>query len=426
MNLRGAAESPMSPDASAPRVVRIITRLNTGGAAMPLLLQGIYGLDGYEQVLVAGRPEENEVEMESLVPRLRHRVHYLPDLRRSISLASDRRVVRELVGLFRRTNPAIIETHTAKAGFVGRVAAALYNRERRRAGHAPARVAHYFHGHVFRGDYFSPWKTHAFLQLERVLARTATDAIWVPCEQQARELTEEFGIGRYAQYRVVHYGLELDEFTRDHCSNRDSFRAELGLAPDDLAVGMVGRLEPVKNPEMFLRAAASVLRRFEGTPLGDRIHFLVIGDGTLRRRLETAVSRLGCGSRIRFLGTRHDRERFLSGLDVVALSSLNEGYPVALVEAMASGKPVVGTAVGGVNELVRPGVNGVLVDSGDDAAFASALALLVSDDAARRRMGEAGMEFVRGQHDLVHMLQRTREMYDELLGGREAGDGQAG
>lgn len=417
---RDAGRGSVEVGGPEPRVLRLIARLNTGGAAAPLLMQGIHGLPGYSQVLVAGVPEENEVEMESLLGRMKNPVTYLEDLRRSISLPSDFRAVRKLVELYQRVEPDIIETHTAKAGLVGRIAAAEYNRRRRSERRTPAKVAHFFHGHIFRGDYFSSHKTRFFLQLERALARHATDMIWTPCQQQVDELAGEFRIGARSQYRVIRYGIEIDQLTRGQATNRQEFRSELGLGEDDVLIGLIGRLEAVKDPMMFLRGAANALDRLADESIGSRCRYVVIGDGTLRPELESEAARLGLQDRIQFLGTRQDRERFLAGVDVVALTSLNEGYPVALIEAMAFGKPVIGTGVGGVKELVRPEETGLLIDVGDHEMLGAAIAALLRDPPRMRRLGAGGRAFVQSSHDVVHMISDTQNAFAELLyGSRE-------
>lgn len=400
------------PVARRPRVVRVVARLNMGGVAAAVLTQAIYGIEGFEQVIVAGRPESNEMEMESLLERLDEPVQYIPDLRRSISPGADWRAVRQLSQAFERLRPDIIETHTAKAGLLGRVAAALYNRRRRSRREAQAHVVHYFHGHVFRGDYFAPAKTRMFLLLERAAARHATDSIVVPCRQQAAELAEEFAVGRRAQYRVVSYGVEVEELERERDANREVFRNQVGAGPDDLLVGIVGRLEPVKNHDLFLDAAA----RVACGPHGQRVRFLLIGDGALRPRLEARALELGLREHMRFLGNRNDRERFLAGLDVVALTSSNEGYPVALMEAMALRRPIVSTAVGGVTDMIEHERTGLLVPSGDADGLARELLRLIGDPEMRNRLGEAGYCFVREAHHVRRMLESTGAMYRELLG----------
>lgn len=396
------------------RVVRILARLNTGGVAGPVLTQAIHGIDGYEQVIVAGHVESNEEEMASLLRRLDREPYYVDALRRSISPRADLAAYHRITDLLSELEPQIVETHTAKAGLLGRLAVRRYNRGRRARGEAPAAVVHYFHGHIFRGDYFGPAKTAFFLWLERRLARTATTLIAVPCRQQALELSGEFRVGRPEQYRVVPYGVELDLFERDHERHRAAFREELGLARDTVAVGMVGRLEPVKNPAMFLDSAARLVAFHDRNGGRPDVAFLLIGDGDLRVELEARAERLGLGDRVRFLGVRHDRERFFAGLDVVALTSTNEGYPNVLLEAMASSRPVVATAAGGVKDLVRDEENGLLVDVGDVDGLTAALDRIVRDSALRRRMADAGRAFVRSEHDVEAMVSGAKAVYDEM------------
>lgn len=402
-----------SHGAETPRVLRILTRLNSGGIAGCVLTQAIHGIPGYQQVIAAGTTEENEVPMEPLLNRLEHEPFAIAGLRRHPAPVSDLSVVRELVRLIRIIRPSIVETHASKAGFVGRLAAAAYNRTRSR-GTSPVRVLHYFHGHVFRGGYFSRPVTRSFLEVERRLARWATDLILVPAPHQRDELANEFGIAPPNRFRVVPHGMEIDRLLTGADRNREEFRRQLQLSDEHIAVGIVGRLEPVKDHPLFLRAAAHALSILPEN-IKEQVRFIIVGGGELRSELERMSVDMGLGKAVIFTGHRHDPERFYPGMDVVGLSSKNEGYPFALMEAMAFGLPVFSTSAGGVVDLIRPGETGLTTKVGDAEGLGKAIATLVQDGALRQRLGAAAQRDMRERHDLAHGINGLKSVYDEVM-----------
>jgi glycosyltransferase involved in cell wall biosynthesis len=289
-----------------------------------------------------------------------------------------------------------VHSHTAKAGTLARVAAWL--------GRVPV-IVHTYHGHVFHG-YFSPRQTRLFLAIERALARR-TDCLLAVSETVRRELLG-FGIGSPERMRVMPLGLDLDRFARSDAM-RGLVRAELGLAPETPTVGIVARLVPIKAHEVFLEAAARLARRLP------RVAFVVVGDGERRAELETAACRLELQGRVHFLGWRQDLDRIYADLDVVALTSRNEGSPVSLIEAMAAGRPVVATRVGGVPDLVEDGLTGTLVGPGDAGALAEAVAALLADPDQARAMGEAGRKRVLPAFGAERLMADVDRLYTELL-----------
>jgi glycosyltransferase involved in cell wall biosynthesis len=296
----------------------------------------------------------------------------------------------------REYRPHIVHTHTAKAGTLGRVAARL-------AG-VPV-VVHTYHGHVFHG-YFSPARTRLFLAVERWLAR-CTDCLLTVSDTVRQELLS-LKISVPERLRVMPLGLDLDRFLVCD-SSRGQLRAELGIDPEALLVGMVARLVPIKRHEWFLQAAAEVARRHS------RCQFLVVGDGERRAGLERLVHRLALNSRVHFLGWRQDLERIYADLDLVVLTSANEGSPVSLIEAMASAKPVVATRVGGVPDLVEDGITGLLVPPENPAALAKAMESLLADSVRRRVFGEAGRERVYPAFSAKRLLRDMDQLYTDLV-----------
>ena len=354
------------------RVLRVIARLNIGGPALhAVLLTERLDPGRYESTLVSGVEAPHEGNYLTLQGKSLDRVVRLRALGREIRGWRDLYALLHLTRLMRRVRPHIVHTHTAKAGTLGRLAARL-------AG-VPV-VVHTYHGHVLH-SYFPRAKTRTFLVIERWLARH-TDRLLAVSDTVRLELLS-FGIGTAEQVVTLPLGLDLGRFL--NCESlRGRVRAELGLDPETPLAGIVARLVPIKAHEIFLDAAARVAREVP------RSQFLVVGDGERRAELEAYARRVGLAGRVRFLGWRSDLEGIYADLDVAVLTSRNEGSPVSLIEAMAAGRAVVATRVGGVPDLVDDGVTGVLVPSGDAASLAQAIAVLLADPERRRTLGQAG------------------------------------
>ena len=321
-----------------------------------------------------------------------------------------------------RERPDIVHTHTAKAGTVGRLAGFLYRWLTPSAligQPRPCRFVHTYHGHIFHG-YYGARKTRLFLLIEKVLARLVTDRIVVLSGQQRKEIHEDFGVGRANQFAVIPLGLDTGEFSGSR-ENGNSFRAELGLGADDFLVGIVGRLTAIKNHELFLQAAAIC----KGKVPGVRWRFIVVGDGAEREALEQQAATLGLVGDVIFTGTRRDLERVYPELDVVALTSRNEGTPLTLIEAMASGRAVISTAVGGVVDLLgQPtGIDGpiticergIRVPPADPSAFASGLAQLAANETLRRELGERGLRYVNSNYSIQRLISDIKSLYADVL-----------
>lgn len=410
------------------KIVRVIARLNVGGPAKHVawLTAGLRDRD-WDSLLVAGSVPPGEDDMSYFAADLGVEPILIREMSREISF-QDVRTIWKLYRLFQREQPDVVHTHTAKAGTVGRTAGLLYRwltpatllgRPRR------CSFVHTYHGHIFHG-YYGPGKTRLFLLIEKLLARLITNKIIVVSEQQRREIHETFGVGRAEQFVVIPLGLDLSSFA-ERDKRRQIFREELGIKPDTILVGIVGRLTEIKNHELFLNA----VERFKasaGVESMSGARFVVIGDGTLRGRLESVASSLGIGDDVIFTGARKDPENFYAGLDIVALTSNNEGTPLTLIEAMANGVPVISTAVGGVVDLLgEPETisqanptryqicsRGISVPPNIADAFAAGLKRLVEDARLRREIGERGLEFVRLSYSKERLLDDIRALYREL------------
>ena len=410
------------------KIVRVIARLNVGGPAKHVvwLTSGLRGTD-CESLLVAGTVPDGEEDMSYFAAEHSVEPILIAEMSREVSL-KDALTTWKLYRLFCRERPDIVHTHTAKAGTVGRVAGFLYR------WFTPSTLmgrprqclfVHTYHGHIFH-SYYGPLKTRLFLLVEKTLARLITNRIIVDSEQQRAEIQERFGVGQPNQFVVIPLGLDLGGFG-EWQNRRQTFRDELGILDEDLLVGIVGRLTEIKNHELFLRAVASLKQRLANKKFDPRIRFVVIGDGNLRNKLETQARLLGLVEEVIFAGNRRDPENFYPALDIVSLTSFNEGTPLTLIEAMANARPVVATAVGGVVDLLGEVVDkdqvdhysvcqrGISVASGDADAFAAGLHRLIGDTNLRKDLGERGLSYVTGNHSKERLLNDMRALYDELL-----------
>lgn len=380
------------------RVARIITRLNVGGPALhAMLLAARLDPSRYDSTLIVGRVGPAEGAMHQLRPVPGVRPVMITTLEREISPLGDLVTLIRLIMLLRRYRPQIVHTHLAKAGLLGRIAARLVG--------TPV-VVHTFHGNVLRG-YFAGWQSRLFLLTERLLARITTRIIAISPQQQ-REIVE-LGIAPPEKVVEIPLGLDLQAFAERGSSQ---LRSELGLRADAPLVTAVARLEPIKGVDVFVEAAAAVAR------VRAEVQFLVVGDGAERVPLERLVDRLGLSQRVRFLGWRPDLPDIYAGSDVIVLTSHNEGTPVSLIEALAAGRAVVATNVGGVPDLLGASERGVLVPDGDIDAIGRAIGHLLSDPARREELGRRGQRYVRAHFDVARLIADIDLLYRELLDRR--------
>ena len=377
-------------------VLRIIDRLNVGGPAIHAVMLA-KGLDAarFETVLVTGSVEPGEADMSYLADERGVAREVIPALGRELRPLRDLRTAWQLYRLMRRVRPDVVHTHKSKAGAIGRVAAIL-------AG-VPVRV-HTFHGHVFHG-YFGRLKTLFFLTIERLLARR-TDRLVALSDELVTELAERYRIAPRERFTIVKLGFDLGRFAAAD-RHRGELRRELGVAEGTRLVGIVGRMVPVKDHATFVAAAAELAARHAD------VHFVFVGGGELLDAVTADVAARGLAARTHLLGWRRDLERIYADLDVVALSSVNEGTPVTLIEGMASGIPVASTAVGGVADVLRHGARGELAPAGDAPALAAAIERALAP-AARERAARVRND-VLAEFDVSRLCRDLELLYEQLV-----------
>jgi glycosyltransferase involved in cell wall biosynthesis len=354
----------------------------------------------YETLLVHGRLAPGEESMADLARREGARMEYLPSLGQPIVPPSDARALAGIIRIARRFRPHLIHTHTAKAGFLGRLAGLIGLRPR------PV-LLHTYHGHVLEG-YFGPIRSDAYRRLERQLGR-ASQCLVAASTATVDDLVR-LRVAPREKFRVIPYGLDLDPFTHVDEAARVAMRQELDVPADQVLLTFVGRMVPIKRLDLLLRAFAAARRT--GVP----IHLALVGDGETRPDLDRLASELGIAANVTFVGYRRDTPAIAAATDAAVLSSDNEGTGISLIEAAAAGRPAVATDVGGIPEVVTPD-SCILVPPNDEEALASAIATLASDSELRQRMGQHARDHVVGRYSPKRLIADFDALYRELLTG---------
>jgi glycosyltransferase involved in cell wall biosynthesis len=407
-----------------PRVLRIINRFNLGGPTHNAAYLTRYLPAEYETLLVGGAQEESEEGSGHILSSLGVKPLILPEMQREVAPWRDRTAYRRIKQLIKEFKPDIVHTHAAKAGAVGRMAA-------REMG--VKAIVHTFHGHVFH-SYFGQVRTAMYKNIERFLARRS-DRIVAISEKQKSELVDEHRICAAEKVSVIPLGFDLSKFQQEQARKRALFRRVYGIADDELAVGIVGRLVPVKNHDLFLQAMKQVQERSDR-----KVRAFIVGDGEERERLEARTRELGLSmaqgpyfnghgfghgvngkpavdrADITFTSWIKEIDIVNAGVDVVALTSFNEGTPVSLIEAQAANRPIVSTKVGGIENVVVEGRTALLSAREDLEGFSNNLIRVLEDDGLRSGMAREGWDHVRQRYHYTRLVDDTARLYEELLG----------
>lgn len=380
------------------RIFHVLTRLNIGGAAVYniLLSQQLQNM-GHEVWLVSGSVGAHEGDMLDLMGQsVNFKLVSIPELKRELHPIWDTIAFCKLLWLFLKNRPDIVHTHMSKAGFLGRAAAI--------AAFVPIRI-HSFHGTIFN-EYFSPAKTKLFIGLEKLLARFTQ--LLLADTGLVRNQAVENRLAPPERVQVQHLGLELDQFA-DLRPFKGRLRERMGASAETRIIGMVARLVPIKGVDCFLEAAAQVLKKHPDT------RFAIAGDGELRVQMTELASRLGLSDRLTFLGFFPDLRELYADVDILALTSLSEGCPVSILEGMASGVPVVASAVGGVPDVVIPGETGMLFDSRDSLACAERICDLLKSADLRERLAATARTRIFRDFTIKRSAEETEKRYLGLM-----------
>jgi glycosyltransferase involved in cell wall biosynthesis len=396
------------------KVLRIIARLNIGGPAIHTILLTHYLNNTFETKLVVGDVSEGEENMDYLLEQYNVKPVYLNTLKRELSFIGDLKSIFSIYKLIREFQPDIVHTHTAKAGAVGRSAVLLYNLVHARFGKKSIKLIHTFHGHVFNG-YFNRLVTSAFIGIERLMA-VFTDRIVAVSETLKYELANKYHIASGSKIKVIYNGYDLKPFlTIGKLSDVSHRRTD--TADDEVFITIVGRLVPIKGHKFLIQAFSR---------LGFPSRLFIVGDGILKEGLVQLAEKLGIRQRVDFLGYKKDVIPVYRDADIVVLSSLNEGAPVAIIEALACEKPVIATDVGGVRDLLGDKLSlisddvalcerGILVSPANVESIATAINYLVNNKKIGYEMGSRGRIFVSKFFTIDRLITDIKTLYAEVL-----------
>lgn len=392
-----------------PRILRILNRFNLGGPTYNAAYLTRYLAPEYDTLLIGGKHSEDEDSSEFILNNMGINAVIIPDMHREISPVNDLSVYNKIKQLIKDFKPDIVHTHAAKAGMLGRRAAFSLD--------IPV-IVHTFHGHVFH-SYFNPIKTATFIQIERALAKRTSRIIAIS-ELQKKELSEAYKIATADKMSVIPLGFDLDRFGVDSTEKRKLFRERYNIPANVIAIGIIGRIVPIKNHRFFIEVISKLKQKSSS-----KVVALVIGDGELRSETEEYSKKLGLktGSRynqkektdVIFTSWIRDIDRVYSGLDIVALTSKNEGTPVSLIEAQASGKPVVSTNVGGILDVVEPERSGLLSEENDADKFVSNLLYLIKNPKISDSYGKYGKTMMNNRFGYKRLVSETAVLYEDLL-----------
>ncbi|KPJ69453.1 hypothetical protein AMJ44_03800 [candidate division WOR-1 bacterium DG_54_3] len=392
------------------KIIHIITRLDGGGSAQDTI-QTVLGLDKekYEVILVKGPTYESKMSKEE-------RASVLSDLKemrlKGVKVVTTNFLIRrinpiyDLLALFSlykfliKESPSIVHTHTSKAGIIGRLAAFL--------SRVPI-IVHTPHGHVFFG-YFGFIKTKLFIFMERITSHLTDKVIAVTRGEKRDYLL--FKIANEDKFIVINSGVKLEKFKELPFQERQNFKKRLGISENALVVGTAGRLVPVKGSEYLIEAAKYIISKFPET------YFVFTGDGHLKQVLKRKAAELGIQKNVLFLGWRNDVAKIISIYDIFVLPSLNEGMGKVLVEAMALGRSIVASNVGGIPDLVSHGKNGFLVPPKNPREIARYIQILLEHKEKREEMGLTGKEMTGNFSDEI-MVEKIVGLYKELMMQKE-------
>ncbi|MBC7687649.1 MAG: glycosyltransferase [Aquabacterium sp.] len=392
------------------KIVRIHNRLIVGGPALNVTLLSTYLSPQFETKLLVGKKDLHEKDAGYMAEQLGIVPIEITEMRRSIQPLNDIKAYFKIKKIIKEFKPDIVHTHASKSGAIGRLAASACNVQL---------IVHTFHGHVFH-SYFSKPVSWLIVAFERWLAKK-THAIIAISDLQKRELVDVYKIAPANKIFTVPLGLNLEKFSEGQEGKRIIFREKYGFDSNELVIGIIGRIVPIKNHAMFIEVASLIKKKS-----GQNVRFAIIGDGDALPVIEKKCAALGLSysyyvttpklkTDVVVTSWEKEIDQVLAGLDIVALTSYNEGTPVSLIEAQAAFKPVVSTSVGGVRDVITHGENGFITAVDDVRDFADYVMQLINDKGLRDKMGNTGYNTVIERYSKARLVKDVKKLYLDFL-----------
>ena len=387
---------------SKKKILRIINRFNLGGPTYNAGLLTKYLSDEYETLLVGGNHEESEGSSMHIIKQLGLDPVIIPEMQRSISPKNDRIAYHKIQKIIQDFKPDIVHTHASKAGALGRRAA--FNAK-------TPQIYHTFHGHVFH-SYFGRLKTNLYKTIERRLAKKSTNIIAIS-ELQKKELSEIHRICPAEKIKVIPLGFDLAPFNSNTEAKRKAFRSKWNIKENEVAIGIVGRIVPIKDHEFFIHVIEKVIKK-----TSKNIRVFIVGDGEEKVNIQALITtkKLSYSSNktpalFQFTSWIKNVDEVNAGMDIICLTSKNEGTPVSLIEAQASGNPIVSTNVGGIENVISANETGYLSRIGDLEQFSNNLLKLIENEDIRNDMSKKGIQRS-SQYSFENLITNIKVLYD--------------
>ena len=387
------------------KILRIINRFNLGGPTYNAAYLTKYLEPDYETLLIGGQHDESEKSSMHILDNLGLKPIIIPEMQRSLNPYKDQIAFKKIQNIIKEFKPDIVHTHAAKAGALGRRAAYKMGVNQ---------IYHTFHGHVFH-SYFGNFKTRIFKEIEKNLAKKSTKIIAIS-EIQKSELSKIHKICPENKIEVIPLGFDLERFNTDKDSKRKEFRKKWNLKENEIAIGIIGRLVPIKNHKFFIDAIQEVLKNSK-VP----IRAFIVGDGEEKQNIINYIKNKNLDFSLNYNpATFHltswikEIDRVNSGMDIICLTSLNEGTPVSLIEAQASGKPIVSTKTGGIENIVLENKTALLSEKNDLHNFSKNLLSLVNDSNKRKLFSKFGLEKSKDFH-YDQLVNNIKNLYEKKL-----------
>jgi len=387
------------------KILRIINRFNLGGPTYNAAYLTKYLEDDYETLLIGGKHEKNEKSSMHILDNLGLKPIIIEEMQRSIHPILDRIALKKIKDIIIEFKPDIVHTHAAKAGALGRKAA--YDL-------GVKQIYHTFHGHVFH-SYFGKIKTNIYKKIERDLAKKSTKIIAIS-EIQKQELSEVHKICSKEKIEVIPLGFDLKKFYENQTEKRKYFRKKWKIKDDEIAIGIIGRLVPIKNHVFFIDVIEKVIRKSNTS-----LRIFIVGDGEEKENIIIKVSAYNLDystddkiATIQFTSWIKEIDEVNAGMDIICLCSLNEGTPVSLIEAQASGKPIVTTRTGGIENIVMENKTALISDNNDLNKFTENVLSLIKEKDKRTLFSELAIKKSK-DFDYSILIKNIKKLYKNSL-----------